>query len=140
MAHHHKPQVLEDSSEKQIAEIVWLAGRVADVFVDNQPEWSLCDARRVCMEKYRINELDCDAILCRVGKKTDPPAAPVGVPNRPGSSHQNPLRRANDGLLNMTKALQQEEAPSDKRRAPRFKRGGAITIYPYANGAVGEPV
>jgi HD-like signal output (HDOD) protein len=140
MAHHHKPQLLEESSEKQVAEVVWLAGRVADVFVDKQPEWSLCDVRRVCMDKYRINELDCDAILCRIGMKTNALGPLFEVPMDPGSSYENILRRANDGLLNMTRALHQEEAPSDKRRSPRFKRGGAITVYPYANGQVGEPI
>lgn len=141
MANHHKPQTLEDSMEKSLAEIVWLAGRVADVFVDAQPEWSLCDVRRVCMDKYQINELDCDAILCRIGMKTNALGPLFEVPIDPSNSYENILKRANEGLLKMTKALhQQDEAPSDKRRSPRFKRGGAITIFPYDDGAVGEPV
>jgi HD-like signal output (HDOD) protein len=140
MAHHHKPQTLEDSTEKSLAEIVWLAGRVADVFVDAQPEWSLCDVRRVCMEKYQINELDCDAILCRIGMKTNALGPLFEVPIDPQNSYENILKRANEGLLNMTKALHQDEAPTNKRRSPRFKRGGAITIFPYNDGAVGEPL
>jgi HD-like signal output (HDOD) protein len=140
MANHHKPQTLEDSMEKSLAEVVWLAGRVADVFVDPQPEWSLCDVRRVCMEKYRINELDCDAILCRIGMKTNALGPLFEVPMDPQNSYENVLKRANEGLMKMTKALHQDEAPSDKRRSPRFKRGGAITIFPYNGGAVGEPI
>ena len=31
MAHHHRPQTLEDSTVKDVAQIVWLAGRVVSV-------------------------------------------------------------------------------------------------------------
>jgi hypothetical protein len=63
------------------------------------------------------------------------------IPIDPKNNYENILKRANEGLMKMTKALHVDEAPSDKRRSPRFKRGGAITIFPYVNGgAVGEPV
>jgi hypothetical protein len=51
------------------------------------------------------------------------------------------LKRANDGLMKMTEALHEGDAPpSDKRRAPRFSRGGALPIFPYADGKVGALV
>jgi HD-like signal output (HDOD) protein len=138
MAHHHRPQTLEDSSVKDVAQIVWLAGRVADVFIDAQPEWSLCDVRRACMERYKIDELSCDAILCRIGMKTNELAPLFEVSMAGANSYETVLKRANDGLMKMTEALHEGEgAPSDKRRAPRFSRGGALPIFPYAGGKVG---
>jgi hypothetical protein len=117
---------------------VWLAGRVADVFIDAQPEWSLCDVRRACMERYKIDELACDAILCRIGMKTNELAPLFEVSMKGAESYETVLKRANDGLMKMTEALHQgEAAPSDKRRAPRFSRGGALPIFPYAGGKVG---
>ena len=141
IAHHHRPQTLEDSAVKDLAQVVWLAGRCADVFVDAQPEWSLCDVRRTCMERYRIGELDCDAILCRIGLKTNQLAPLFEVPMDPANSYEAILQRANEGLARVTKALEVEEEPqpSDKRRAPRFARGGALPIHPYAGGSVGDP-
>jgi HD-like signal output (HDOD) protein len=140
MAHHHRPQALEDSTVKEVAQVVWLAGRCADVFVDAQPEWSLCDVRRTCMERYHIGELDCDAILCQIGLKTNQLAPLFEVSIDPANSYEAVLKRANDGLAKMTKALTEEASPADKRRAPRFARGGALPIFPYAGGAVGEMI
>jgi hypothetical protein len=138
MAHHHRPQTLDDSSVKDVAQIVWLAGRVADVFIDAQPEWSLCDVRRACMERYKIDELACDAILCRIGMKTNELAPLFEISMAGANSYETVLKRANDGLMKMTQALHDGDAPpSDKRRAPRFSRGGALPIFPYAAGKVG---
>jgi HD-like signal output (HDOD) protein len=139
IAHHHRPQTLEDSAVKDLAQVVWLAGRCADVFVDAQPEWSLCDVRRTCMERYNIGELDCDAILCRIGLKTNQLAPLFEVPMDPASSYEAILRRASEGRAKVTKALDvTEESPADKRRAPRFTRGGSLPILPYAGGNVGD--
>jgi hypothetical protein len=141
MAHHHRPQALEDSSTKDVAQVVWLAGRVADVFVDAQPEWSLCDVRRACMERYKIDELACDAILCRIGMRTNELAPLFEVSMEGANSYETVLKRANDGLMKMTQALHVGDAPpADKRRAPRFSRGGALPIFPYAAGNVGAMV
>jgi len=146
--HHHRPQALEDSTIKEVAQVVWLAGRCADVFVDAQPEWSLCDVRRTCMERYKVGELDCDAILCQIGLKTNQLAPLFEVPLDKDSDYESILQRANDGLARMTKALHDEPAaaadatplpgPVDKRRAPRFSRGGALPIFPYIGGQIGE--
>jgi HD-like signal output (HDOD) protein len=142
MAHHHRPQTLEDSSVKDVAQVVWLAGRVADVFVDAQPEWSLCDVRRACMERYKVDELTCDAILCRIGLRTNELAPLFEVSMAGANSYETVLKRANDGLMKMTEALHTvgDAQPSDKRRAPRFSRGGALPIFPYTGGKVGSLV
>jgi HD-like signal output (HDOD) protein len=140
IGHHHRPQALDDSTVKQVAHVVWLAGRCADVFVDAQPEWSLCDVRRTCMEHYKIGELDCDAILCQIGLKTNQLAPLFEVPIDPGNTYESILKRANDGLSKITKALHVEEKPSDKRRAPRFARGGVLPVFPYVGGEVGEMI
>ncbi|MDB5319335.1 MAG: hypothetical protein JWN40_966 [Phycisphaerales bacterium] len=140
IGHHHRPQALDDSTVKQVAHVVWLAGRCADVFVDAQPEWSLCDVRRTCMEHYKVGELDCDAILCQIGLKTNQLAPLFEVPIDPGNTYESILKRANDGLSKITKALHVEEKPSDKRRAPRFARGGVLPVFPYVGGEVGEMI
>jgi two-component system cell cycle response regulator len=138
IANHHKPQSMDDSAVKEVAQVVWLAGRCADVFVDAQPEWSLCDVRRTCMERYKIGELDCDAILCRIGLKTNQLAPLFEVPMDPANSYDAILQRANEGLAKVTKALEVEAGPADKRRAPRFARGGMLPIFPYVGGEVGD--
>jgi hypothetical protein len=106
------------------------------------------------MEKYKINELDCDAILCRVGMKTNQLAPLFEVPLDPKNDFESILARAREGLAKLTKALHEEPPPApaatgapaatpagkDKRRAPRFSRGGALPLFPYVNGQIGQVV
>jgi HD-like signal output (HDOD) protein len=146
MRYHHRPQAIEPSVARDVAEVVWLAGRCAAVFVDRQPEWSLCDVRRACIERYKVNEIECDSILCEIGMKTHQLAPMFDVAmDASAGGYEGVLRRASDALLNMTKVLSVEDGgaggkATDKRRAPRFARGGSLPIFPYSSGRVGDPV
>jgi hypothetical protein len=141
MKHHHRPQTIDKGVARDVAEVVWLAGRCAAVFVDTQPEWSLCDVRRTCMDRYKIDELACDAMLCEVGKRTHELAPMFDVSmDQAAGGYEGVLRRANDALKNMTTALTEVGRPEDKRRSPRFARSGSLPIYPYAGGRVSETV
>lgn len=139
MTSHHRPQTVEDGAARDVARVVWLAGRCADVFVDAQPEWSLCDVRRACMEQYKVNELECDSILCQIGMKTNQLAPMFEIPLEAASTggYDAILKRANDGLASMTEALHADEGADDKRRAPRFSRGGTLAVHPYTGGKMG---
>lgn len=138
MAHHHRPQQVEDPRLRELTDVVWLAGRCADVFVDPQPEWSLCDIRRVCVDRYGIDELKCDSILCKIGMRQSQLAPLFEIPVDPENSYESIVERASKRLVDATKLIQEHEAQSDKRRAPRYSRGGGIMIFPYTNGTMGD--
>jgi hypothetical protein len=59
----------------------------------------------------------------------------------PACSYEAILQRASEGLAKVTEALDlNEEGPADKRRAPRFTRGGTLPVFPYAGGNVREAI
>jgi HD-like signal output (HDOD) protein len=140
MANHHQPTKVEDPGLKDLTDVVWLAGRCADVFVDPQPEWSLCDIRRVCVDRYGIDELRCDSILCKIGMRQSQLAPLFEIPVDPGQSYEAIVERASKRLVDATKLIQEHEVPSDKRRAPRYSRGGGIVLFPYTDGTMGDPL
>ena len=50
IAHHHDPAEVKDPALRKLAELVHLAGRCADVFVDEQPAPAIAEVRKLCHE------------------------------------------------------------------------------------------
>jgi HD-like signal output (HDOD) protein len=148
MSHHHKPLVLEDETLREVAEVVWLAGRVADVFVDAEPEWPLAEVRRTCLERYGLTELQCGSILARVGMRTRELAPLFEIPLAADRDYETVLKRASEGLAKLTRDLpggaaaaagpaapaRPATSPQDMRRAPRVAREGFLIVYPVRPG------
>jgi HD-like signal output (HDOD) protein len=141
MAHHHKPQNVEDYLERKLAEVALLAGRCADIFVDAKPAMSISDVRRLCMELYQISELECDAILVNIGQRTRQLAPLFEIPVEGNLTYESILEDATDDLLSIN--LPQEASPvggAEKRRAPRIRKDNAIVILPHHAGVVQPPL
>src|SRR5689334_1647753 len=60
MAAHHTPQAVEDHTMRKITEVVWLAGRCADIFVNERPAESIASLRKTFSDKYQIAEFEAD--------------------------------------------------------------------------------
>ena len=137
MAHHHEPEKVEDEHVRQYAQIVSVAARCADIFVDKQPMWSIADVRRICVEKFRINEIDCDAMLVEIGMRTKELAPLFEIKVDSEATYDKILARANEQLLNVTKVAQHaKEEASDRRRAPRIRRDKDVVILPCTDGKI----
>jgi hypothetical protein len=137
MANHHQPEKVEDEHVRQYAEIVSVAARCADIFVDKHPMWSIADVRRICVEKFRINEIDCDAMLVEIGMRTKELAPLFEIKVDAEATYDKILARANEQLLNVTRVAQQDkEEASDRRRAPRIRRDKDVVILPCTGGKV----
>jgi len=139
MTHHHTPHLLEDSAIKEVAQIVWLAGRCADVFVEPKPEWSLSEVRRTCIERYRVSELVCGSILYRIGVRTQELAPLFEISLDGAPTYDTILKRASDGLVKLTRGIDAVAAGEEQRRVPRVSREGAIMVYPYQGNMAGAP-
>jgi HD-like signal output (HDOD) protein len=140
IAHHHRPGAVESSSAvKDLTEVVALAGRCADVYVDARPEWPLADVRRTLLERYGVGEIACGTILYRIGVKTRELAPLFDVPVEDAGEHEAILKRATAGLQKLTRGLTSAGGSSpDKRRAARHARDGVITVYPCRDGQPGK--
>jgi HD-like signal output (HDOD) protein len=139
LAFHHRPDALEDSAIKEIAKVVWLAGRCADVFTDAEPEWSLSEVRRTCIERYDLSEIACGALLARIGMRTRELAPMFEIALDEERDYESILKRASEGLAKLMKGMVPEVgSPQDKRRAPRFARDGFIMVFPMRPGAAAQ--
>lgn len=139
MANHHQPEKVDDPHHRQYADIVAVAARCADIFVDKQPMWSIADVRRICVEKFRINEMDCDAMLVEIGMRTKELAPLFEIKVDSEASYDKILARANEQLTNVTKTAQEQQKKddqNDRRRAPRMKRDKDVVILPCTGSQV----
>jgi HD-like signal output (HDOD) protein len=134
IAYHHRPGAVDGAGVRELTEVVWLAGRCADVYVDAKPEWPLADVRRTLLERYGVGEIACGTILYRIGMKTRELAPLFDVPLEEAGDYEAILKRASDGLQKLTRGLTGAGEGGDKRRAARHARDGVITVYPCGTG------
>ena len=137
MARHHNPEVLDASAIKEVAKIVQLAGRCADVFADAEPALALVEVRRAFVDRYKLTEAQCDETLAKIGQRTKELAPLFEITLDEKRDYESVLKRASEGLLRLTHggAAAAAGAPDNKRGATRFVRDGFIVVYPVRTGA-----
>ncbi len=139
IAHHHGPRDVEDPVHRQVTQVIWLAGRCADVFLSRQsaPE-SICDIRRALRELYHMDELKCDGMLCTIGRKTADLAHLFDVRLNSPIHYEQILTDASKRLLELS--LAESDSPRNRRRAARLTRSGRIRVVPCYRGILGVPL
>lgn len=144
MSHHHDPTPVQDTHLRRLTEIVAVAARVADIFVDRSATmWSIADVRRTCAEKFGIGEIDCDSLMVEIGMRTREMGPMFEIRIDASVSYESILERANAELLAATRVTEKGEehkatAPHDRRRAPRIRRDADVVILLCTDEGVGE--
>jgi HD-like signal output (HDOD) protein len=142
MANHHTPMGVENVLLKKMTQVVWLAGRCADIFVhEKTTAESITAVRATCRELYKYDEVKSDALLCSIGQKTAELAALFDVKvNTVG--YEQIVAAATERLLEMSIANQggPEEKRNERRGAARMRRDGKLVMIPCARGVLGTPV
>jgi hypothetical protein len=142
MAHHHGPAAVEDTYLRKITEVVWLASRCADIFThDHGTAESISAVRQTCKDRYAMDELQADAMLCTIGQKTSDLAALFEVRLNSSVDYDAILNKASQRLLELNVAQHvDEQEQKEKRKSKRMRRDGKIQIVPCARGTLGIPV
>jgi hypothetical protein len=70
IAFHDRPRDVSDVPLKKLTELVSLAGRCADVFVDERPADAIAFVRKSFFDSYQIAEADCDAMMNEISTRT----------------------------------------------------------------------
>src|SRR4029078_7692244 len=60
---HHDPDPVKDPALRRLTEVVGLAGRIADVFVDANAAPAIAHVRQALLNRYQIPGADCDLLL-----------------------------------------------------------------------------
>ncbi|HEV8378796.1 MAG TPA: GGDEF domain-containing protein [Tepidisphaeraceae bacterium] len=108
MAFHDHPRDVTDPALKKLAEVVTLAGRCADVFVDERPADAIAFVRKAFAESFQINEADCDAMMNEISTRTKEVASLFELNISDGSNFESILKRANETLVDLTLRSQQQ--------------------------------
>jgi len=148
MAYHHGPEKVEDYPDRKVVELVQLAGRCGDVFVDEDPAVAIASVRRTLTDQFQIYDLGSDAILREIGRRTTRVAPLFEVKLTEPPEYEALLERSAPRLREMAKDAAAAAAtggdasgePSNRRRSPRIRRDGVIRILPYRRGVICPPV
>jgi diguanylate cyclase (GGDEF)-like protein len=108
IASHHCVEEVTDPALRPLTQLVSLAGRCADVFVEVDAAQAIADVRRVSGTLYNLSEADCDKLLADIGKRTKEVAPLFDIKISGGNDFEIILKRANEALVELTLQTQQQ--------------------------------
>ena len=100
--HHAAPEAVADPALRKMTEVVWLAGRCADVFVDSAAAPAIAAVRKFCQSSYSMSEADCDALLEQIGQRSREVASLFEMNLGPSQQYDQILKKANEALVELT--------------------------------------
>ena len=135
MACHHCPDSVTDPMLRRLTDVIWLAGRCADVFVDEHAAESITAVRKFCLDKYQIPEVDCDAMLDEICKRTKEVASLFEVSISEATSYESILKKANETLVELTLRTQQQAATLEQQNIKLQVQATTDSLTGLANRA-----
>jgi diguanylate cyclase (GGDEF)-like protein len=108
IACHHASATVDDPALRKLTELVELAGRCADVFVDEQAAESIAAVRQMCLQQHCMSEADVDALMDDIGKRTKEVASLFEINIGAAANYEAILKRANEALVEITLQSQQQ--------------------------------
>lgn len=108
MATHHNPTSVQDPKLRQLAHVCYLAGRCADVFVEESAAMAIGELREHCLREYQLIEADCDGLLNQISRRTGEIAPLFDITINATVSYETVLKKANDSIIQMTLADQEQ--------------------------------
>lgn len=105
---HHSPDKVTDPALRKLTELARLAGRCADVFVDELPAQAITDVRLWCKTQFQLNEPDCDTLLDEIGTRTREVASLFEINIGSATNYEAILKKANEALVEITLQSQQQ--------------------------------
>ena len=141
MAKHHAPLGIEDAAIRKIAQVIWLSGRCADIFISNHAAAdSISAVRTTCRQLYGYDELAADAMLCLIGQKTRDLAQLFEVKLKSAAEYDQILSTAHERLVELSIGQKDLENPTNKRKSARMRRDGKILVTPCSKGILQKPL
>lgn len=102
MLYHHQPDAVTDPALKKLTEVVYLGGRSANVFVDENPAPAIAEVRREFARLLSLSETDADALLADIGVRTREVASLFEINIGSAINYEAILKRANEALVEIT--------------------------------------
>jgi diguanylate cyclase (GGDEF)-like protein len=102
MQSHHDPSSISDPALRKLADVVWVGGRCADVFVDDAPAMAIAQVRQRCLNLWGLPETGTDALLEEIGNRTKEVASLFDINIGTTIQFEAVLKRANETLVEIT--------------------------------------
>ena len=128
MANHHHPEQVQDPSLRKLSELVHLAGRCADVFVDPSAAAAIADVRKLCQDRHGLTGGDADGLLDEIGKKTKEVAGLFEINIGSPGDYEAILKKANETLVEITLQSQQQ-ATTFAQQATALKERASSLVH-----------
>jgi diguanylate cyclase (GGDEF)-like protein len=108
IAHHHSPEQAENPSLRQLAEICQIAGRCADVFVEQSAAGAIEELRAFGRTHLNLDEAQCDGLLEQISRRAGEIAPLFDVRVNTDISVEEILMRANESVIQLTLEARRE--------------------------------
>ena len=139
MASHHAPQEVTHLVSRRIVQVIALAGRCADVFVNKgKTAESIASVRNALLTDHGLDLSQADALMCVIGQQTAGVAMMFDVKLNSNANYEQILASASEQLKALPPVT--AEAPKERRRAARKPRSMMILIRMYVDGMPGNPI
>ena len=139
---HHATADVTDPQLRKLTELTHLAGRCADVFVDERAADAIAAVRQLCRDQHGLTEADADALLNEIGKATKETASLFEINIGSPADYEAILKRANEALVDMTlqsqaqaTALQQQASTLAQQNEQLRARAETDALTGLANRA-----
>ncbi len=99
---HHEPSGAVEAPLIRLSEIIGLAGRCADVFVDEVPAAAVTDVRDQMLKSFNINASEVDAMFAEISLKTREIAKLFEINLGSPVDFAAILKQANEALIDIT--------------------------------------
>jgi diguanylate cyclase (GGDEF)-like protein len=123
---HHDPDPVKDPALRRLTEVVGLAGRIADVFVDANAAPAIAHVRQAVLNRYQIAGADCDLLLGEINSRTREVASLFEINIGSSDSYESILKRANDTLVEMTLKSQAQTTQLQQQASQLEKKAGTL--------------
>jgi diguanylate cyclase (GGDEF)-like protein len=123
---HHDPDVVKDPPLRRLTEVVGLAGRIADVFVDPNAAPAIAEVRQRMLNRYQMPGEDCDLLLGEINLRTREVASLFEIQIGSAESFEAILKRANEALVEMTLRSQAQASQLQQQATQLEKKAGTL--------------
>jgi len=137
LAHHHSSELVEDPALRRMAEVVFVAGLCADVFVDANPAAAIAMMRKCCAEIFKLTESDCDAMMAEVGTKTKEVAPLFEIKLGSTADYDEILKKANEALVDLTLRTQQQAMSLEQQKHTLEEQNQKLKVQATTDGLTG---
>jgi len=110
MQFHHEPQIVTEVALRRLTDVGYVAGLCADVFADEgvAAAGAIGEVRRFCLDRFKMAEADCDALMTEIGDRTKEIASLFEIKLGKSGDFDQIVKKAGEALVELTLKTQQQ--------------------------------